>query len=362
MKHRLLLVVLSVCFIAFIWADTTRISPDDYIVKIGDVFSIQYMTVDTLSIMSPVLPAGVISLFPFADTVFVAGSTLTGAYEQIGRKLGPGGFRDKILIQLAEVAPTRFHIMGAVVNSGEYISEELVSLHQALNLSGGIAAAASKVVRILRKDKLLTYDLNDYFLNHDISQNPIIMHDDVIIVNYAESFVKVFTNNDTINYVESIELKDEGVRIREIFPQLAMKHKWSNFEKFTIDRGGVFYVVDPEFILEPFDRLFIPVEELYVYVTGFVVSPGRFPYNGSLDAIYYISQSGGPTQNGARGRAYIIRQHGTQERYRGQLLKPGDTLYIPESYQSMFVSYLGPLATVVSVVSTIVIISVNLGR
>jgi protein involved in polysaccharide export with SLBB domain len=356
------MILLVVCFITYIIADTTRIEPDEYIVKIGDVFSIQYMTIDTLSIKSPVLPAGVISLFPFADTVSVAGSTLSEAYTKIESKLGTGSFRDKVLIQLAIVSPIRFHIMGAVVNSGEFLSEELVSLHQALNLSGGIAAAASKTIRILRNEKLLTFDLNKYFLDHDISQNPLIMHDDVIIVNYAERFVKVFTNNDTINYVESIELREDTVRIRDIFLQLSQKHRWSNIDMFTVDRSGNFHFADPDFVLEPYDRLFIPVEELYIYVTGFVVEPGRFPYNGSLDAIYYISQSGGPTQNGARNKVYVVRQHGKQERFNGQLLKPGDTLYVPESFRSMFVSYLAPVSTVVSVISTIVVLSISLSQ
>ena len=356
----MLVLAFMLFFITVLNANTTRVNPDEYIIKAGDVFFIQALTADTLTVKSPVLPAGSLSLFPFSDSVMVAGNTLTEAYQKINKKIGNYIAHDKILIQLGIISPTRFHVMGAVVRPGEHISEELVSLQQALNLSGGMASSASKKISILRNKQLLKFDLNEYYANNDIKSNPLIMHDDVILVNLAQSFVKVFTNNDTINYVESVELKENKSKISDVLRQLSLKHQWSNLEIFTVDRKGEYLMVDRTFELEPFDRLFVPVEELYVYVNGHVTRPGRFPYNGSLNANYYLSQSGGPSPNGARNKLFLVREHGKKELYTGQPIKPGDTLFVPESLRSMIVSYLVPTSTVISLISTIVIINNNL--
>jgi len=357
------IILLFILFIyTIIYAETSKIDQNQYIVKIGDIFNIQLMTIDTLVVKSIVVPEGSLSLYPISNNVFIAGKTLFEAYKIIFDKIDQNISRDKISIQLEIIAPSRFHIMGAVVNPGEYSTEELVTLQQALNISGGMASSASKRIKILRNKQILEFDLNEYFANNDISSNPLIMHDDVIMVSLAEKFVKVFTNNDTINYVESVELDENKSSIADVLTQLSKKHQWSNLEMFTVHRKNRYSVVEKNFILEADDRLFIPVEELYVYITGYVVRPGRHPYNGNMNALYYLSQSGGSSTNGARKKIFLLREHGKAELYINQEIRPGDTLYVPESKRSMFISYLGPVSTVVTMISTIVIISINLGK
>ncbi|MCL1827490.1 MAG: hypothetical protein FWG20_05545, partial [Candidatus Cloacimonetes bacterium] len=270
MRNKLLLLL---CLLLTFWlafADTTKVDPDQYIVKIGDIFNIQLMTIDTLLVKSIVVPEGSLSLYPISTSVQIAGETLTEAYRIIYDKIDQSITRDRVLIQLEMIAVTRFHIMGAVVRPGEYNTEELVTLQQALNMSGGVASSASKRIKILRNKKILEFDLNEYFANNDISANPLIMHDDVIMVNLAEKFVKVFTNNDTVNYVESVELEHDYSTISDVLTQLSKKHQWSNLEMFTVHRDDHYLIVEKDFILRADDRLFIPVEELYVYVTGYV--------------------------------------------------------------------------------------------
>ena len=361
MKRNILFFSILLLLYSCLFASTVRVDPDEYIVKIGDIFFIQALTLDTLVVRSPVLPIGALNLFPFADSVMIAGRTLTEAHSLIHSKIGGAMARDRVSIQLGVIAPTRFHVLGAVVRPGEYIAEELITLRYAIQMTGGLSSSASKRIRILRNNRILDFNLNDYFVNKDLSANPLIMHDDIIMVNLAENFVKVFTNNDAINMVEAVELYDCNTKISQVLSRLTMRHQWSNLDVFTVDRHGEFLVVCRDFELEPFDRLFIPVEELYVYVTGFVVRPGRLPYNGALNALYYISQSGGPNNNGSRSRIIVKREHGSRELYTGQAIQPGDTIYIPETFRSKVVSFMAPTATIVSVVSTTVLIMINLG-
>ncbi|MCL1827818.1 MAG: hypothetical protein FWG20_07290, partial [Candidatus Cloacimonetes bacterium] len=89
---------------------------------------------------------------------------------------------------------------------------------------------------------------------------------------------------------------------------------------------------------------------------------GRHPYNGNTSVQYYLSQSGGAAGNGSHKKIYLIREHGNAEVYHSQEIRPGDTLYVPESRRSMMISILGPISTVVTMISTIVIISINLGK
>jgi protein involved in polysaccharide export with SLBB domain len=358
MKIKYLFLLLFLLITVVCYGSTAKINPDDYIVKFGDVFHIQAVF-DTLRVRTAVTPSGSLSLFPFADSVSVAGRTLTETHRLIESKIGDRATREHIMVQLGSISPIRYHVLGAVMNPGEYISEELITLQHALYLTGGLVAGASKQIRLLRNNRILDFDLNEYFTNKDLTENPLIMHDDVVMVNLAQRFVTVFTNNDTLNFVETIDMRDDKVNISDALNKLTMRHQWSNLNDFTVERNGEFLFVGRDFELEPFDKLYIQIEEMFVYLVGQVIHPGRIPFNGNISALYYISQGGGPNMNGSRKRVFIKTELGRRTRYVGQPIRPGDTVYVPESFRSKVVSFMAPTATIVTVISTLVIINNN---
>jgi len=298
-----------------------------------------------------------LSLFPFADSVFVAGRTLTETNRLIDNKIGDSPVRENIMIQLGVIAPIRFHVLGIVVTPGEYVVSEIITLQQALLHAGGLIAGASKQIRVLRNNRILEFDLNEYYVNKDLSQNPFIMHDDVIMVNLAERFVQVFVNNESFNLVETIDMREETLSIANALNKITRRHHWSNMNTFTVERDEEFLFVGRDFELKHLDRLFIQAEETTVYVTGFVMSPGRRPFNGNTSAFYYISMSGGPHNNGSRRKVFIKTDLGERTRYVGQPIQPGDTIYVPETFRSKVVSFMAPTATIISAIYTIVIIN-----
>jgi len=335
----------------------SKVNPDEYYVKYGDIFYIQLLVADTLPIKSTVMASGVLSLYPFADTVMVAGKKLSEVYDRIEKKIGVANMGNRVMIHLENLAPFSFSIKGAIVNSGTYYSERTISLNEALFLAGGSLGAASRKINIIRGGKPILYDLSKFYSENDITMNPLIMQDDIIVVDYAHNYVRFFASDDTLSFVEYVEIPKETFLIEEALSQVSFKHRWSNINRFTIERDNVSHVVGRDFVLQANDDVFVSVEELYVYVTGYVVKPGRFAYNGNVDINFYLSQAGGPKENGSLEKLYIIREHGKRTAYKNQMIQPGDTIYVPESIKSSFISYLQPVATIVSLVISIVILS-----
>jgi len=335
----------------------SKVNPDEYFVKYGDVFFIQSLVADSQPVRSMVMASGVLSLYPFADTVMVAGKKLSVVLENIEKKIGVTNKDNRVLVHLENVAPLSFSIKGGVENSGTYFTERAITLNEAFVLAGGLLGTASRKVTIIRDSIPLTFDMNKLYTENNLAMNPLINQDDLIIVDYAQNYVRVFASNDTLSYVEYVELQNEKVLVKDILAQVSFKHRWSNVNRFTVERDGVSHVVDKNYNLQAFDDLFISVEELYVYVTGYVVRPGRFAYNGNVDINYYLSQAGGSKENGSLSKLYIIREHGKRVPYKNQIIRPGDTIYVPESTKSAFISYLTPVATVVSVIVSIIILS-----
>jgi len=355
----MLLLILAIFCRCQLFSDLTRVNPDDYILNYGDVFIIQLLSADTLSIKSPVLPTGALSLYPFADTVMVAGGTLTEAMQKIERKIGTNVVGSRVLIQFAEMGTFLFNVVGAVVRPNTHRTDQFLTLTEALDFCGGLVISASKIITINRNNKMLTFDLTKYFGEKDVSQNPLIMPGDTIIVGYATNYVNVYTNTSSLFALNTVELKQDKMKIRDVFHYLPYNHPWTNRSIFTVIRGEVANYVDAEFELIAGDKLFLSVEEFYVYVTGYVNLPGKYPYNGKLEAEYYLALSGGIRDNGSRSKVYLIRENGKREVYKNQIIEPGDTIDIPESGRSIFVAYLGPFATIVSLTISIYLIAVR---
>ena len=336
-------------------AVTTRIDPDEYIIKAGDVFFIHSSILDSLMVRTPVLPAGSISLFPFSDSVNVAGLTLSTAYKNIHEKVGNNIQSNRFLIQLGLISPMRFNVMGAVNRPGEYISDNIITLQQALVMANGLSSTASRHIRILRNNEIREYDLNKFFAYGDTSVNPMIMQDDVIMVNLATDYVTVYTNTEGNSTIETIEIEMID-SIADVLEKVVVRHQASNLNVFTIERDGVYFEADRYFAVMPNDNIYIAMHELFVYVTGFVARPGRLSFNGSVDAFFYIAQSGGVIPAGSNKKIYLVQNQGEHVLYTDQIIKPGDVLYVPESTRSKLVSWLIPASTVISLVYTMILI------
>ncbi len=358
MRLKAILFSIIFCFsIIILNADNNFVNPDDYRVNVNDVFVMQMTVPDTVTVFVPVSLTGHLNLYPVTDTVFVAGLTLSEAYQKINQKIKSAVKKIPISVILYKNAPIRFHMSGAVNIPGEFISEELLTLSLAIRKAGGITNAASNRVIIKRSGKEIECNLSKYLSEADNSQNPIIYSGDIIEVPFAKEALKVYANNDTVNVVEAIELSQE-TSVEEVIRQLKYKNALSDMNQFTLIREGKTTMVSKEEKVKNNDKLIIAQEDVFVYVIGSVENPGRYPYNGNRNPIQYIGMAGGPLISGSSS-SYIIKKDGTKKKYKGQAIHPGDTIYVPESYRAIVAAYLVPVSTVISVISTIILLSRN---
>ncbi len=357
MHRKAILILVSFWVLCLsLFATEYAIDPDQYIVKMNDIFLIQTVVPDTLNLKVSVLPTGQLNLFPIADTVTVAGKTLSDSYSEIQKRLNKFLKKPSVQVMLLRSAPISYTVSGAVNRSGEYLSPEPLSLYQAVLLAGGLNGNASSEVSIKRNGKEISCNLSKYLSDGESAQNPQIYHQDVINVPFAKDCLRVYTNNDTINIIESVSL-DGDKPVSEVIKMLSLKYRASSYDQFTLVREGKTSVIRIDDTVKNNDKLIISHDEMYVYVMGSVENPGRFSYNGTQNVIHYIALSGGYTKDASTKTCYLIDKNGVKKKYTGQTINQGDTILVPESWRAVTAAYLVPVATIISVISTIILLS-----
>ena len=353
MKNSVLISLLVIFCISLFSID--NIDPEYYRVKSGDRFLIQVVSIDTLNKVVPVLPEGNISFMPFIKSQKVAGQTLNNAKKVIYEKISNQVKNSEINVQLADIAPFSFNVTGAVKKPGNYNSEEMISLDQAIMLSGGLLPSASKKIKIRRDQKVVNADLQDFLLNGDLEDNPYILHDDKIQVNFAENFIKVYVNNDTLNTVEYVEIEDE-MKLSDVLFGLGYKSMNADYFKIGILRDDEVISADKNNKVKAGDEIYLANNSKSIYVMGSVLKPGRFPYNANSNIYYYIGLAGGYRKTASKNKAFIIDQNGNKIVVGERKLKPGDTIYIPENFFSKLSIYLSPITAFASLITTVILI------
>ena len=109
LKSILILIILSFCMM-ILNAENNFVNPDDYRVNVNDVFVMQMTVPDTVTVFVPVSLTGHLNLYPVTDTVFVAGLTLSEAYQRINQKIKSAVKKIPISVILYKNAPIRRHV------------------------------------------------------------------------------------------------------------------------------------------------------------------------------------------------------------------------------------------------------------
>jgi len=89
--------------------------------------------------------------------------------------------------------------------------------------------------------------------------------------------------------------------------------------------------LNPE--LEPEDRIVIPLVQQKVFVTGYVSSPGAFPYSGGFTVQDYILLAGGadPDKGNPEGAFLILDSKDKKDVELTETVKPGSIIHVPLS-------------------------------
>jgi len=113
-------------------------------------------------------------------------------------------------------------------------------------------------------------------------------------------------------------------------------------------------------VLESGDNVYIPFNEMYVYVSGCVNKPGAYPYIEGKNRKHYITQAGGFAPKSDRGNTYILTRVQSVLQIRdGASVYPGDIVVIPDSQNNKtMITLILPAIQIIST-AVAVVIAVN---
>jgi protein involved in polysaccharide export with SLBB domain len=346
MKNKLIFLLI---WLAAVFAGAVQvIDEDQYLVKPGDKFLIEVVTIDTVQVMSPVLPSGYLSLHPVGPSVYVAGQTLHSAKKMAFDMIQKRFPQSLISVELGEPARTRFHLTGAVRAPGQFTSEPIPTLFEALLLGKGLLPQASRKVTVIRGSDSQVYDLQKYLIDGDVSQNPLIQDGDRIEATFAENYLRIYAYNDTTLVPEYYEM-DQSMSIRRVMQRTLFKHPTTQYSSMRVIRDGQVQDADLDFEVRAGDALYLATEENAIYVTGYVLRPGKYVYNGPRDYSYYINLAGGFSTVGSQSRLRIITPDG-RTRKKSEALQPGDTIQVPEASWFLIRDNLSTITTVAVII------------
>ncbi len=117
------------------------------------------------------------------------------------------------------------------------------------------------------------------------------------------------------------------------------------------------YDMEADMVLQPFDRVVIPVKRPEVYVTGAANAPGAYAYNPGENYLYYVNTAGGFDLIRNNNRAAIIIDKDGNRREPIYPVQPGDTInvlsnnfiYNFNQYFPAIVTGLGLITTIISI-------------
>jgi hypothetical protein len=103
------------------------------------------------------------------------------------------------------------------------------------------------------------------------------------------------------------------------------------------------------------DVLSIPGPRDFVYVTGFVERPGRYPYRSDSWVGHYVGAAGGTARGGNLTKARVFRESGEEMKLgRNEPLQRGDTVYVDRSSGGKWVAGLAVLSNFSALIISVV--------
>ncbi|MDD2903293.1 MAG: polysaccharide export protein [Syntrophales bacterium] len=268
--------VLLICLTGIIPA----FSQQDYVLGPEDMVEIKVWDHEDLTRKQRVGLEGKIS-FPFVGDIKAQGLTVLQLQKELEHCLGQGYIVDPhVSVTITDYKSKKFFVVGKVKNPGTYPLTKNIKVVEAISLAGGLSQASGKsasggtaiIVRARPGEKSDQPRLPDQVKPQERIN---------ILLNAAMS-------GDPRNNVE-------------------------------IKNG---------------DTIYVPA--LFLYITGEVKRPGRYPYEEGMTVLQAVTTAGGFSDKAAPGRTSILREQGGVKKKIGAKLddpiRPEDTIVVPESW------------------------------
>ncbi len=321
----------------------------------------------------------------WVDTIYVKGRVLKEVEDEVRlrvNKIIPGV---EVCLFVSTVRTISVHVVGEVYEPGEYKLTPFHRVLDAINMAYPTANASFAEVVIKRKDgDSLVVNLMDYERHGDITQNPFVRDEDVIVVQPCKRWVKVIGEMATSVgeskplqrlYPEEVSVPielprkaeativelDENDKLKDVILRVESVTPWADLKNVRIIRGGqvlsadvyrllVYNDTSQNLPLEHGDIIVIPSLPHEVGVEGEVKSPGTFPYIAGATADYYIAAAGGLTER-AHTKDIKVKRGTEFIPYSADLrIEPGDIIYVPRVGFKWWEDYLEVGSTLLSII------------
>jgi protein involved in polysaccharide export with SLBB domain len=326
----------------------STIIPTEYIVGPGDRFVITILSTEPYMELVTVTPTGELVL-PRVGSVSVTGLTADEASKKVIASIAntfPTHESNCILYGIRQI---RVSVSGAVGSAGFHVVTPLSRVTDLLAISGGIEpTGAIQRVELLRGEGPKTYlDLISYYHDGDLAQNPLLQEGDQLIVPNGDlisdlvlirglaatpKYYPIRPNETVATLLGRIPIESQA----DLSSVTIQRHTQSAAEEDQVVVTGQFQEVR----IYPGDEIFIPRIAI-IAVTGEVRRPGNYAFQPGMEASDYIVIAGGVTRDGSANRVLIDRKTGKKHTGLSTEILGGDTVYVPRSFNSVFLGQLG---------------------
>jgi len=311
------------------------VDEEKYKIDAGDVFILK---VDVKGpafkiFNSVVTPAGYL-VIPDAPTIYVRYLSLKEAKAKINKVLKQSFPQATVESHLYQVHPIKVNVLGALprpgkltLNSSDRLFDAVSAMLDPFIIDTSVIfdwdVVSFRNIEIKRENENSTYDLLEYKLNGNRSQNPYLFNEDIIYINYRDS--TRFTIAVSGAVARSIEFEyNKGDRLitairfaANLLPTadssrielVRFDENEKNLEKFILS-----FPSDSNFVLKSDDRIYVREKVQYhekfsVYVEGEVNFPGEYAIeNGKTYLSEIIKQAGGFTERSLLSNAMLQRK------------------------------------------------------
>jgi protein involved in polysaccharide export with SLBB domain len=195
------------------------------------------------------------------------------------------------------------------------------------------------------------------YIEGAISLTPISETAEIVVSDDTYNRITLQYNQGDTLYDALYQIKDSLLPFADLTHGFIIRNK---VESIGIDMQAILYDNDLEnnVMLEPFDRISIPVKIPYVVVIGAANNPGRYSYNPNQTYEYYISRAGGVDPERNSGNRVNVYDKNGKKRSSQLPIEPGDTIKVlSNDFVYSFNRFFPLIATSVAFIGSVITIT-----
>lgn len=296
-------------------------TPPNYKIATDDELIIDVYGYSEVQHILKVSPEGYVRI-PYLGPVYVNGLTMDEAKTRITKQLSTiyGGIRTgntSVQVSLGNIRSIKVTLIGEITRPGTYTLPSLATVANALYVSGGPNENGSfRSIDLIRNGKTIaTFDLYDFLLNGDLTNNLVLQDQDIVKVNAYKMRVELLgeikrpaifetKEKETLQQVIDFAGGYTDNSFRDVIRALRVTSKAREFVNIPADSVA-------SFRLKSGDKFYIDsVVNRYtnrVTITGAVFHPGEYALEEKMTVGDLIKRADGIQEVAATSRGVIRR-------------------------------------------------------